>query len=171
MQHHNDISTMQDTSTQAMTEVALGLSMAFFALLIIALMSVALPSQIQANSVSKLNETSANIDLSNQIELSLQETTQNKQSDNRQKSNKADASEQQQTILLFWGGQFFNTQQQLVSISEIRLSNDLVVAVSPQIPFNQLIDIQKQFVDKQMRLTTLSQEWQNALAEGVMGAP
>jgi hypothetical protein len=34
----------QDTSTQAMTEVALGLSMAFFALLILALVSMGVPS-------------------------------------------------------------------------------------------------------------------------------
>ena len=35
--------TNHDTSTQAMTEVALGLSMAFFSLLILALFSIGLP--------------------------------------------------------------------------------------------------------------------------------
>lgn len=37
--------TQHDTSTQAMTEVALGLSMAFFCLLILALFSIGLPEQ------------------------------------------------------------------------------------------------------------------------------
>jgi 16S rRNA G1207 methylase RsmC len=169
MQNTNDIITMQDTSTQAMTEVALGLSMAFFALLIIALMSVALPPNTQADAVkiSKTASSAAKIDVSNQVELSIQTTSKNKQaavsSDN--------AAKQEHTILLYWGGQYFDTQQQLISIDEVLSKQNLIVAVSPQIPFKHLITIQTQFAGKQMRLTTLSEQWQNSLSEFVKGAP
>jgi hypothetical protein len=169
MQHHNDVSTMQDTSTQAMTEVALGLSMAFFALLIIALMSVALPSKTQTDNASQVNKISATIDVSNQIELSIQDSTQNNQTGSKRSNINAEDS-QQQTVLLFWEGQFYDTQQQVVSINQIMANTELVVAVSPQIPFNQLIDIQKQFAGKQMRLTTLTTQWQTSLSEGALGA-
>jgi hypothetical protein len=169
MQHHNDVSTMQDTSTQAMTEVALGLSMAFFALLIIALMSVALPSKTQTDNASQVNKISATIDVSNQIELSIQDSTQNNQTSSKRSNINAEDS-QQQTVLLFWEGQFYDTQQHVVSINQIMANTELVVAVSPQIPFNQLIDIQKQFAGKQMRLTTLTTQWQTSLSEGALGA-
>ena len=45
--------TNHDTSTQAMTEVALGLSMAFFSLLILALFSIGLPEQAPKISLCK----------------------------------------------------------------------------------------------------------------------
>lgn len=44
---------MQDTTSSAMTEVALGLSMAFFALLIVALLSMSIPKEMTKGSDKK----------------------------------------------------------------------------------------------------------------------
>lgn len=62
MQQH----TQYDTSTQAMTEVALGLSMAFFCLLILALFSIGLPNQSQTNPASLNKEEQLSIADNNQ---------------------------------------------------------------------------------------------------------
>lgn len=152
----NNITVVQDTSTHAMTEVALGLSMAFFALLIIALMSVALPNRIDNTNKKLSQEHNIELDLEQQVNLSIE----NKQDDNKAVKSLKSANEE---ILLYWRGQFFDTQQQLVDIDQIALKQNVIVAVDPQIPFNQLIDIQSQFVGKTLRLTKLNEPWLLAL--------
>jgi hypothetical protein len=166
MQASDDFTNMQDTSTQAMTEVALGLSMAFFALLIIALISVALPSEQSLEDSSQQSENvdqRNHLDISEQLSLSISDAK--KSADDSNKKN--EAAQPQPTILLYWQGQFFDTEQQVISLSQMLNNNDFVVAVSPQIPFSQLINVQKEFAGKQMRLTTLTQQWQTALSVNV----
>lgn len=154
--HDNNITVVQDTSTHAMTEVALGLSMAFFALLIIALMSVTLPNRAESTNNKLSHDQRFDIDTAQQVNLSIQ--------------NKFDASDPEasakstnEVILLFWGGQFFDTQQQIVDIELLAAKQNVIVAVDPQIPFNQLISIQTQFAGKTLRLTKMSEPWLLAL--------
>lgn len=165
MHNVNDITNMQDTSTQAMTEVALGLSMAFFALLIIALVSVTLPNEdkngeakLVVTTAQKRNET---IDISEQLELTI-ENSQSHSHGNRLQT--AEAPEQD-SILLYWNDQFFTTQGDLVDFSELSANKEFIVAVSPQVSFNQLLAIQTKFSGRQMRLTKLSPQWQASLSQ------
>jgi hypothetical protein len=163
MQNLHEISNMQDTSTQAMTEVALGLSMAFFALLIIALMSVAMSNErAHVEAVSGVpSGKQENIDVSNQVSLSIEPKTDNK---DRNPANNSQAGDQQ-TILLYWEGQFFDTQKRPISYNSLPENENIVVAVSPHISFTKLIDVQTKFIGKQMRLTTLDEKWQLAFSE------
>ena len=154
--HDNNISIVQDTSTHAMTEVALGLSMAFFALLIIALMSVTLPNKAASINDKPSHELSTKIDTTQQVNLSIQ----NEQDESDPVSSPKPVNE---IILLYWAGQFFDTQQQIVDIEQIAAKQNVIVAVDPQIPFNQLISIQTQFAGKTLRLTKLSEPWLLAL--------
>ena len=156
MPHSNDMIMVQDTSTQAMTEVALGLSMAFFALLIIALMSVTLPTSVDSNKQALNSKQSEAVDITEQVSLSIQETQ-------NELGNAASLPSSNELVLLYWGGQFFDTQQQIVNIEKVMDRENVIVAVNPQIPFNQLISIQTQFAGKTLRLTKLSEQWQLAL--------
>lgn len=174
MQNNHDIFTIQDTSTQAMTEVALGLSMAFFALLIIALMSVALPSQTPKGVHTRASALSAGVEVDNTIEFSMQSdaatpgVSEEGQNDVSSESSSA-KGDKPAMILLFWDGKFFDTQQQLVNVNEANTSNNIIVAVSPQLPFAQLMKIQSKFNDDKMQLTTLTPQWQKALSETTLG--
>jgi hypothetical protein len=154
--YDNNITVVQDTSTHAMTEVALGLSMAFFALLIIALMSVTLPNSVDNTNNKLIQEQSIELDIEQQVNLSINK----EQDDNKPVKSLKSANE---VILLFWGGQFFDTQQQLVDIDQIVLKQNVIVAVDPQIPFNQLLSIQSQFAGYTLRLTKLNEPWLLAL--------
>jgi len=156
MQYNNDIIAVHDTSTQAMTEVALGLSMAFFALLIIALMSLTLPAKVDNISQTSASNKTLAVDTTNQINLSIQDPQ-------KSASKSKTPAKVDDLILLYWGGQFFDTQQQLVNINDVINQQNIVVAVDPQIPFNQLVTIQTQFSGKTLRLTTLDEKWQRAL--------
>lgn len=163
MQNNNgphDIINMQDTSTQAMTEVALGLSMAFFALLIIALMSVALPAQTPATNASQSKSVDINMDMSQAVRLSLDTLTSGQQASDEKLSV---AEKNSQVVLFYWGGQFFDSQKQVVNVQELGAQNDVIVAVDPNISFTHLIQIQNQFSGKPMRLTSLDEQWQQAL--------
>ena len=85
--------TNHDTSTQAMTEVALGLSMAFFSLLILALFSIGLPDSTQKE------EPSLTID--EQLTLA----------DNNEKPSKNQTAEsRKQQYVFYFNQQFYDKQ-------------------------------------------------------------
>ena len=167
--HKNiDPTLLQDTSTQAMTEVALGLSMAFFALLIIALMSVALPVQTpsdMADNNLEIPSQNGQGQSNHTLELALQALINSLDAKTKSASASAlDSIGQHTTVLFYWDGRFFNAQEQVVQINEANMQHDIIVAVSPQLPFSQLMAIQDQFKGDKMRLTTLSPAWQNRLS-------
>lgn len=146
---------MQDTSTQAMTEVALGLSMAFFALMILALISVSLPSDIDDSALAAAPQ----IPSEQQIKFELsQETPAN--------TRTANAISQKQIIVLYWQGQYFDLEHKKVNTQTIDKNTPLIVAVSQTSNLNELIAIQAAFVGHDIRLTKLSSEWEAALIKG-----
>jgi hypothetical protein len=158
MLDNNDITMVQDTSTHAMTEVALGLSMAFFALLIIALMSVTLPTKVDHSTQALNSPQKFEIDTTEQVNLSIID----KQSEQEASVSVPSSNE---LVLLFWGGQFFDTQQRIVKVENVMAQQNVIVAVDPKIPFNQLINIQAKFTGKALRLTKLSEQWRSALSK------
>lgn len=160
--HNSDSTLVQDTSTQAMTEVALGLSMAFFALLIIALMSVSLPSSVNEIAKSTSDNFKQQLEIAKKVNLSLEDS-----SAQEKPIDKATISNTEEVILLYWEGQFFDTQHQIVNLEELTITNNIIVAVSSEIPFNQLINIQTQFAGNTLRLTQLSEQWHRAFTDTI----
>ncbi len=149
---------LQDTTTQAMTEVALGLSMAFFALLVLALISISLPSN---------NDT-----LSNQTSDIPQDKLLQLHSSQNPKADAGSGKSQTQMLILYWKGQYFNIQKEPVQLASIlgsleKASNnrDLVVAVSASTDLHQLLNIQSAFAQRDIKLTKLSAEWEAAFEQ------
>ena len=167
MQSLDDINQLQDTSTQALTEVALGLSMAFFALLIIALFSMTLPSQVSDERKQGHENTPLyKQDFSYEVLIAANANKQNtdkqgaeKRSGSTGNTESTENKAQAPFIVLYWGGKYFDTNNRVLSIIDVQSRQNVIVAVDPQIPFEQLIDIQKAFAGKEMRLTRLSPDW------------
>lgn len=131
----------QDTSTQAMTEVALGLSMAFFAILIVALLSMGVnTSQAEQKSDEKTGTPEF-------VQLSEK---------GAQTSNK-DLSEPQ--YLLYYQGKFYNEQAKLVSLSKVDKSKPLVLALSPDLSLSNIIVVKQQINHANFSITTLDEAW------------
>lgn len=150
---------MQDTTTQAMTEVALGLSMAFFALLVLALISISLPS----NTDTSPHQTS---DIPQDRLLQLHSSQNLKDDAGLGKS-------QTQMLILYWKGQYYNLQKEPVELASIFSSlekasknRDLVLAVSASTDLHQLLNIQASFAQRDIKLTKLSAEWEAAFEQG-----
>ena len=71
---------MQDTTSSAMTEVALGLSMAFFTLLIVSLLSMSLPTK----TVISVDNLPDNIKITSAIDIQLKSTNKSDREHNLQ---------------------------------------------------------------------------------------
>lgn len=146
MQQH----TQHDTSTQAMTEVALGLSMAFFCLLILALFSIGLPNQSQTNPAS----------LNKEEQLSI--------ADNNQKNSPSDIPTNEQQYIFHFNGQFYDQQLNIITSDKLEgafTGQRLILAVSATLPLKQLMAIRTQINHPNLSITMLNQKWQAQLEQ------
>ena len=135
----------QDTSTQAMTEVALGLSMAFFAILIVALLSMG----VNSSQTEQKSDTNTGTPEFVQLSKALAQSPNN------------DLSEPQ--YLLYYQGQFYNEHAKSVSLSEVDKSTPLVLALSPDLPLSDIITVKQQINHSNFSITTLDKAWLNRL--------
>jgi hypothetical protein len=143
-QHSN-----HDTSTQAMTEVALGLSMAFFSLLILALFSIGLPEKTQKNQPSLGNEEHIKL-AGNSGKTSTNKTSKNKK----------------QQYAFYFNGEFYDQQLHRLNInnfSRFDTQQPLILAVQDSLPLIQIMAVRKQINHPNLSITMLNQKWQTQL--------
>jgi hypothetical protein len=133
---------MQDSTTNAMTEVALGLSMAFFSLLIVALLSISVPKSLPVESKG-LNIKSKNITIS--------------------KETKSNSSEPVQFVF-FYDGSFYDQNLLPKKISNFDSKQPLVVAVDKNIAFSDVFTLRQQINHSNLSITTLNDEWSARLS-------
>jgi hypothetical protein len=143
--------TNHDTSTQAMTEVALGLCMAFFSLLILALFSIGLPEQTQAQE----KQFSNTIDEQLRLAGNSPENTANQTSENEKRQ-----------YAFYFNEQFYDQQLNHLSIDNASLfkaKTPLVLAVQDNLPLIKIMAIRKQINHPNLSITMLNQKWQSQL--------
>jgi hypothetical protein len=138
-----------DTSTQAMTEVALGLCMAFFCLLILALFSIGVPDQVLQEQ-PPLSDTE-------QLKLaaSIGKTSLTKTEEN-----------QKQQYAFYFNGQFYNKQLKRLHIdnfSSFETQQPLVLAVQDNLPLKHIMALRKQINHPNLSITMLNKSWQTQL--------
>jgi hypothetical protein len=147
--------TNHDTSTQAMTEVALGLCMAFFCLLILALFSIGLPEQAQKNAtVQKIQQPFTDAE---QLRLAASsgETSLNKTSKNKK-----------QQYAFYFNGQFYDTQLNRINIDNVShfdTEQPLILAVQDNLPLKHIMALRQQIHHPNLSITMLNQSWQTQL--------
>ena len=149
-QHSN-----HDTSTQAMTEVALGLSMAFFSLLILALFSIGLPEQVPNNEPLKSTQPPLNPD--EQLKLI---------GNNGKRASNKTAENIKQQYAFYYNGQFYDEQLNRLNIesfSGFKAQQPLILAVPDNLPLIQIMALRKQIHHPNLAITMLNQKWQTQL--------
>jgi hypothetical protein len=145
---------VSDTSTQAMTEVALGLSMAFFALLIVALLSFQMPQQSSELSGSKTAPQN----------LNERDRIQIKQDQQLAQTTTA-APQQEKQFIFYYQGRFIDQQLKPVVLTSLQTSTPVVLAVEQSLSFAEVIDIRQKINHPNLSLTLLSDEWQSLLEQ------
>lgn len=147
--------TNHDTSTQAMTEVALGLSMAFFSLLILALFSIGLPEQAQKNEPLQKSQTSLTPEERLKLAGNSEKTVPNKASENKK-----------QQYAFYFNGQFYDKQLKHLNIdnfTRFETHQPLILAVQDNLPLRQIMAVRKQINHPNLSITMLNQTWQTQL--------
>lgn len=141
--------TNHDTSTQAMTEVALGLSMAFFSLLILALFSIGLPNPTQKKEPS--------LAIDEQLTLA----------DNSGKSVESHTTgSKEQQFVFYFNQQFYDKQLTPLNIdnfSRFETQQPLILAVQDNLPLIKIMALRKQINHPQLSITMLDHKWQSQL--------
>jgi hypothetical protein len=147
---------MQDTSTQAMTEVALGLSMAFFSLLILALVSIGLP-QTADTLASDTKQDSLKMDPESSMTLAQQAPA---------KDASAEQTGSQPKFVFYYQGAYFDERLQEVKVETIATNDDTIVAVSSTLAFAEVMQVHKDFAHMQVQITAMDKAWEEALMAG-----
>lgn len=130
---------MQDTTTQAMTELALGLSMAFFSIMILALLSM--NQSVAVNGKLDVLE-----------DKSFSYTGKVK-------------AEQEPEIIFFFNNHFYWQSLQLVDIAELDKTKALVIAVESNMSLLRAIKLKSRINHPQLSLTTINSEWLQQLKQ------
>lgn len=141
-------SNSQDQSTQAMTEVALALSMAFFSLLLLALISMGVPAT--HDNTSSIGE---NKHIPEFI-LSKSETT-NAAADNEQTQQ----SETQTQYIFYFNEAYYDQNMALTLPKRLDPSKKLIVAMPLDTNVATALLLQQEFASFEVSLTLMNAEW------------
>ena len=142
---------MQDTTSTAMTEVALGLSMAFFTLLIVALLSMSVPKE--KTTTEKL-KTTTNIpdDLKNNQVIDIQ--MKNKHSGNSTMQ-----------FAFYFKQKFYDSALVLRTIDSFSKEQTLIIAVDPTLAFAEVFALRQQINHPKLAITTSNNAWRTRLQQ------
>lgn len=144
----------QDTTTQAMTEVALGLSMAFFAILIVALLSMGVPPSEDA-------ETGAQATPDTENKFSLVES---RDTSEPQGSATASPEEQPQFVFLYEGN-LYNSALKPFEAAMLEKSQPVYLAVPANAAMDEVIKVKARINHPNLSITLLNQAWKTRLEQ------
>jgi hypothetical protein len=136
-----------DTSTQAMTEVALGLSMAFFALLILALLSFQMPTKKALQPAPKTSLTDSERVNINQDPLA------------------SDTQAKPRQFVFYFKGGFIGQDLKPSAIREYSVDQPLVLVVEKNLTFSEVVALRSKINHPNLSITQLSDEWQAQLEQ------
>jgi glucan biosynthesis protein len=149
---------MQDITSNAMTEVALGLSMAFFSLLIVALLSMS----VAKDTHRKLAPEKLLTEIKKQqaISITKNESKQQSQLLGKDKSQFA----------FYHNGKFYDKTLTIRSIESYQQQQPLVIAVDKNTVFSQIFSLKQQINHPKLSITLLNKAWLTRLNNLYTGA-
>ena len=134
----------ENSTTQALTEVALALSMAFFALLILALISMGVPEKPK-------NE--AKVTKAKTIYISKENLAKEK--------IKADAL----NYIIFYQGSFYDEKLNKINANHFDQQDKLILAIQSTLSISEVITLKSQINRPNLSITTLNSQWISRLEE------
>lgn len=150
---HSQVTHSQDQSVQAMTEVALALSMAFFSLLLLALVSISVPST--AGAVNK--DATESLRTERTAELLLSES----RVESTSMTNNEVPLEMQ--YVFYFDSKFYNQDLQQTDISKFNNSQKLILAMPMDTDVTQALALQQSLNGFDLSLTIMDSDWLAAL--------
>jgi len=134
------------TDNQAMTEVALSLAMAFFALMILAMVSMSVKPTVESKSAI--------------VTAELTTATDEKESQSASTPLKND-----DVFIIFYQGTYFDTSLMPLSIDALPQAKRTILALSPQLPLDEVLKVKSKISAPNLLITELNEAWLERLAE------
>ena len=151
------VSHSQDQSTQAMTEVALALSMAFFSLLLLALVSIGVPETNLYNEGSpRLSPEEKTMEFV--PEFVLQESIENT-SETIENIDKLTEEKDETQYIFYYQSKFYDQYLQPIQISHLNLAQNVVVALPSDTDVSTALELQQYFKAYNVTLTLMDKDW------------
>jgi hypothetical protein len=145
------LNNAQDHSTQAMTEVSLALSMAFFSLLLVALISIGVPESADAEQIKAVTVP----------EFVLTETSSSAK--DTQAENEALATQ----YIFYFDSKLYDQHLKDVAMSKLDTMQKLVIAMPTDTDVSQALALQKQFRGFDLSLTIMDDKWLAAFENSI----
>ena len=154
-----------ETDSQAMTEVALGLAMVFFAMMILAMMSMSIPRESVASSATSqesysnaaLNEgirVAANSKATPEAEASSQALPENT---NYEKANN-------DNIIIFYQNRYLDISLHRLDVASLSTAEHYILALSPDLSLSEVLAARTQISSPNLTITELDEAWMKRLA-------
>lgn len=137
-----------DTSGNAMTEIALALAMAFFAIMILTMVSMGASDQVKATEARP--ETARLVPAKSAVA-----------NDNTAPTEPIPNNR----IVIFAHGQFYDGQLQPITPTDIALIEQPILAVAQDLTLSQVLAAKRRLPAPDIAVTTLDQRWVSALKE------
>lgn len=134
--------------SNAMTEIALALAMAFFSIMVLAMVSMG--SAMQSESANELS-------LAEGIALSLPASSVNSAAPAR-----AVAAED---MIIHWQGRFYDGALHVVDPAVLSASRRLVLAIGPDLSITEAMAVREKITAVNLEVTTLDARWLHILEE------
>jgi len=128
------------SGNQAITEVALGLVMAFFALMVIALMSMSIKSD-QSSSLGNVS-----IQVSEKAERTARKDGLSKQ-------------QQKDEWIIYYQGNYYDEELSLIDHSALSKSKRYYLALSPHLSFQEVLKVRSGIYVPNLSITELNEDW------------
>ena len=153
-QYARKLTNNHDSTVQAMTEVALGLSMAFFAILILALISMGVPQEKhQPKNLSKIDDTEKLLIV-------------NANESNADKSNEDEHSKSTDMVayIFYYQSHFYDQDLKPIEANELLPEQQYVLALPANTSLSETIQVKEHLKKYNVLVTQMNDEWSQALA-------
>ena len=168
-----------ETDSQAMTEVALGLAMAFFAMMILAMMSMSMPSEVVASQAistgsypKKTFKEGVKVVENSKVSTDGKGAISVDGASEESQKEFADEKASDDTIIIFYQGRYLDVALQPLDVATIDagLSADLsapkryILALSPNLSLSDVLIARAQISSPNLTITELDEAWMTRLA-------
>ena len=134
----------------AMAEVALALAMGFFSIMVLAMVSMGATPDGSVDTHGSAISSGINV-----------ATTQKSDADKTLPVRQAKPG----SLIIYFGGQFLDAQLSKVDPKTLALGDDPVLAVAPDLPLKEVLDIRSQLSESDITVTILDGNWIKAIKE------
>ncbi len=132
----------------AMTEIALALAMAFFAIMVLTMVSMGAPA-------TKATETAGT-----PVKLTLAPPAPNRKSAEDTPAGKDE-------IVVFWQGRFYDQDLKSLSISAQRYTGRVILALSPALSMADALEARAQVKAANIVVSTLDERWLQTIDQAI----